>query len=156
MLDSLDDELGDAVTAPEPYRHSGVGVQQSHLYLATVPRVHGAWRINDRDTVPGGEARSRMDEGCVTGWQRDGNSRAQQRALARRKLDVLGRYQVGARVTWMRVRRQRKIGIQSLDQHIDATAHDSPSIRAPGLSGSDPTVSRLRCHLIRVRRRVAQ
>src|SRR5437763_1543020 len=53
----LDNQLGDPVPALEPYRLRLVGVEQSHLDLATVPGVHGAGRIDGRDAVPGSQAR---------------------------------------------------------------------------------------------------
>ena len=51
----LNHKLSNPVTSPEPNRLLGVGVQQNHLDLATVPRVDCAWRIDDRHAVPGGQ-----------------------------------------------------------------------------------------------------
>src|SRR5690242_1416078 len=55
MGDLLDDQLRDPVTALETDRVVAVGVEQGDPDLATVPCVHGARRIDDGDTVPGGE-----------------------------------------------------------------------------------------------------
>jgi hypothetical protein len=52
----LNHKLGNPVAAPELDRVLGIGVQQNHLDLATVPRVYCARRIDDRHAVASGKA----------------------------------------------------------------------------------------------------
>jgi len=49
----LNNKLRNPVTTPELNRMVGIGVQQNHLDLATVPRIDCARRIDDRQPVPG-------------------------------------------------------------------------------------------------------
>ena len=96
--DRLDDELGDPITAGEPYGGVPIGVHHADLDLPAIARVHRAWSIDDADAVPGREAGPRMDEGGVTGRQSDRDAGADQPALPRSEFEVLGGLQVGAGV----------------------------------------------------------
>ena len=60
-----------------------VGVVEDHAQLAAVAGVDQPGRVDDRDPVLGGEARARRDEPGMTLRDRDGDARADQRALAR-------------------------------------------------------------------------
>jgi hypothetical protein len=53
-LHTLHHQLRYPVAALEPHRGVSICVEQSYPYLATVPRVHGAGRIHDRDAVTRG------------------------------------------------------------------------------------------------------
>src|SRR5271165_536971 len=116
---SLNNKLSYPVTSPEAHRMLGIGVQQDHLDLATVPRVDSARRIDDGDAVAGGQPGTRMHEGGVPIRQRDAHPGADNGALARREVKVSGYEQVAASVTWMGSLRHRQAGIETPDQYRD-------------------------------------
>jgi hypothetical protein len=58
----LDHKLRNPVAPPELDRLLGIGVQQNHLDLATVPGIDGAWRIDDGHAAAGSQAGARMHE----------------------------------------------------------------------------------------------
>jgi hypothetical protein len=115
----LDDKLGNPVTSPELHRVLGIGVQQNHLDLATVPCVDGARRIDDRQPVPGGQSGARVHEPCVPIWQRDAHACADSNSLARLQIHVRGEVQITARIARVSAPRERQIWIESPDQHLD-------------------------------------
>src|SRR5271165_4434893 len=115
---SLNNKLSYPVTSPEAHRMLGIGVQQDHLDLATVPRVDSAWRIDDGDAVLRGQTGTRMHEGGVPIRERDAHAGADDGPLARGQLDVGGRDQVTAGVTGMGLLRQRQAAVQAPDQHL--------------------------------------
>jgi hypothetical protein len=117
-LDSLNDQLGDPVTALEADGAVGVSIEQGHPNLATVPRIDGAWSVHERDTMPGGQAGPRMHERRIAVGQRDGNAGRHHGPLAGGKLHVGGREQIGARIAGMGADRQRDARIKPLDQDM--------------------------------------
>jgi hypothetical protein len=94
----LDDQLGDPVTAPETQRGRRVEVDQVDLDLPPVPGVDGPRRVDQAETEPVGQAGTRVDEAGVALGDGDGHARADQRALERRQVDVLGQGEIRARV----------------------------------------------------------
>src|SRR5579875_596376 len=70
----LDDELGDPVAAPEADPAGAVRVEERDLDLAPVTSINGTRRVDDRDPVPGSQARPRMDERRVSRRQGDGHA----------------------------------------------------------------------------------
>jgi hypothetical protein len=115
----LNHKLRYPVTFEEPDRVLGIGVQQNYLDLATVPGVHGARRIDDRDPVTRRQARTRMHEGGIPGWQRNAHSGPDNYSLTRLQINVGGREQVAARIARMRPGRQRQIRVKPPDEDLD-------------------------------------
>src|SRR5258708_14887263 len=145
---SLNNKLGYPVTSPEAHRMLGIGVQQDHLDLATVPRVDSAWRVDDRDAVPRGQPGARMHEGGVPIRQRDAHPGADNGTLAGREVNVGGYEQVAPGVTWMGSLRQRQPGIPPPDQYrhpprLGAGAGHWCYLRAPGSWAGGPYPPRL-------------
>jgi len=137
---ALDDELRDPVAALELDRLSGVGVEQRHPDLATVPRVHGSRRIHDRDPVLRGQPRAGMHERGVPVRQRDGHAGRHHRPLAGPEFHVHRGDQVNAGVPGVRPDRQRQFRVQPLDEDVHRVrarahrSHDSPQrVLMPGL-----------------------
>src|SRR5690606_10894103 len=113
------DELRDAVARRDGVALAGVGVQQGHADLTTVARVDRAGAVDDRDAVLGGQTAAGHHEGDVAVGERERDARADRAALAGREYDRLGRHEVGAGVSGMRVGR-RAVGAQ---QHLDSLGH---------------------------------
>lgn len=120
LLDPLDDELRDAITARQPKRVSRVMVDQRHPDLPAVAGVDRAGRVDDRDAVLRGEPRSWLHERGVPIGERDGQTRAHCLPLPRRELDIGRRHQIGTSVTGMRTRRHRNAGVQPAYEHWDS------------------------------------
>src|SRR5260370_4516432 len=116
---SLNNKLSYPITSPEVHRMLGIGVQQDHLDLATVPRVDGARRIDDGDAVPRGQAGSRMHERGVPIRERDAHAGADDSSLPGGQVKVGSCEQVGAGITRMGSLRQRQAGVQAPDQYRD-------------------------------------
>jgi hypothetical protein len=91
-------ELGDSVASLKANRALTVRVQQDHLDLATVPGIHGAGRVDDRYSMLGRQARSRMHEGGIPIWQRNRYPGADYNPLAGTKFHVVGGEQVASGV----------------------------------------------------------
>jgi hypothetical protein len=115
----LNHKLGNPVTSPELYRVLGIGVQQNHLDLATVPRIDSARRIDDRQATPGSQSRARMHEPGVPIWQGDAHAGADRRPLARLQIEVRSEVQITARITGVSTARDWQIWIEPSDQHLD-------------------------------------
>src|SRR5262249_28599009 len=127
-----DDKLGDPVTAPAPDRPRPVGVEQGYLDLATVPGVHGTWRVDDGDPVPGGQARARVHERRIAIGQRDRHPGGHHRAFPRPQRHVRRRAQVHPGVTRVRPRGQRQAPVEALDEHRDGVHGGAGGRRVPG------------------------
>jgi hypothetical protein len=95
-------ELGDSVATLNANRAFTISVQQDHLDLATVPGINGAGRVDDRYSMLGRQAGSRVHEGGIPIRQRDRYTGADNGPLAGLKLEVGGREQVTSGITWMR------------------------------------------------------
>jgi len=115
----LDHKLCNPVTSSELDRMVGISVQQNHLDLATVPRVDSARRIDDRQTVPGGQSRARVHEGCVPIWQGYAHAGAHSHPLARLQIHIRGEVQITARIARVSPLRDRKVWIEPPDQNLD-------------------------------------
>jgi hypothetical protein len=115
----LNHKLGNPVTSPELYRVLGIGVQQNHLDLATVPRVDSARRIDDRQPEPGSQSRARMHEPCVPIWQGDAHAGADCGPLARLQIQVRSEVQITTRIARVSAVRDWQIWIEPPDQHLD-------------------------------------
>ena len=147
LADLLDDKLGNPVTSRDGETLIRVGVDQVDQDLAAVARVHRARRIQHGDAVPGGEARTRVDEGGKPRGQRDGHTGRNQRTLSRSEEHRLSGIQVGAGITRVGVPRHRQIGVGTHDQHCDpgGIGHpDRPPAAVPPRAPGAPLRQRTR------------
>src|SRR5262245_52828373 len=132
----LDDQLGDPVAALEADGVVAIGVEQGDPDLATVPRVHGARRIDQRDAVPRGEPGPRMDERGVAVGQRDRDPGGNDGPLPGFQPHLSGREQVQPRVAGVSTGRQRQARVEPLDEHGDILLHGGEPYRCwDGCSG---------------------
>jgi len=97
----LDHKLRNPVAPPELDRLLGIGVQQNHLDLATVPGIDGAWRIDDGHAAAGGKAGARMHEPGVPIRQRNAHAGTDHGPFSRLKQRVRSDVQVTASVARM-------------------------------------------------------
>jgi hypothetical protein len=109
-VDPLDHELCDAITAAEPYGSIAVGVDQADLDLPAIAGVNRARSVDDADTEVRGEPGPRVDERRETCRQRDRDPGADEPPLTRLQYEVLGRAQVGSRITRPGIARQVQPG----------------------------------------------
>jgi len=107
----LDHKLRNPVAPPELDRLLGIGVQQNHLDLATVPGIDGAWRIDDGHAAAGGQAGTWMHEPCVPIRQRNAHAGADHGPLPRLKHCVRCDVKITAGVARMGALRQRQVWI---------------------------------------------
>src|SRR5436190_14577855 len=128
----LDDQLGDPVAALETDHVVGVGVEQGDPDLATVPRVHGSRRIDQRDAVPRGEPGPRVDEGGVAVGQGDRDPGGDNGPLPGFQPHLGGREQVQPGVAGVRAGRQRQVRIEPPDEHGDVLLHGGEPYRCRG------------------------
>ncbi|CAM5250868.1 hypothetical protein SVIOM342S_03376 [Streptomyces violaceorubidus] len=123
-LDLLDDQLGNPVEALEPHALARVEIRHDHLDLPTVPGINRPRGIHEGDTAAGGQSGTWVHEGRVPLGERHRHAGGQNGAFTRRQLAVDGGAQVGTRVSGLRVRRQRHVGVDAPDQHLEVgTAH---------------------------------
>ena len=99
------DELGDPHPGSTVNALARVGVQEHDAQLAAVAGVDEPGRVDDRDAVPRGEARARLDEAGVAVGDRDREAGADGRPLPRREHDALAGREVEARVAGVRAAR---------------------------------------------------
>ena len=118
-LHPLHHELGYPVASLEPYRGPRIGVEQSHPYLATVPGVHRARSIHDRDAVTRSQAGPRVHERGVAVGQGDRHPGGHDYALPRGQLGVNGGDQVDARIPGVGATRYREVWVEPLDEDLD-------------------------------------
>src|SRR6185437_9085604 len=82
LRNGQDNELSDPLARLGDERPLAVGVQEYDHDLAAVARVDQARRVDDRDPVPGREARPRLDEACIPLRDRNREPCADERVLA--------------------------------------------------------------------------
>jgi capsular polysaccharide biosynthesis protein len=114
VLDALDHELSDALTAADFGVDRRVGVDQEHLELAAIAAVDEARCVQTGETSSQRQATARLDESGVA--DRDGHRHAarHEHPAARRRDDHrLAGHQVETRVTWSGIGGQGKIGVES-------------------------------------------
>ena len=87
-------QLGDAVARAHGERFVRVRVEQDDAHLAAVAGVDEPRGVDDRDAVPGGEARTRQREGRQTRRKAEGDARADDGAAERWDDVVLGRVEI--------------------------------------------------------------
>ena len=85
VLDPLDHELRDPITAVDLVGGLGIGVHEQHLDLAAVLRVDEARCVEHRDAVLQREARTWEHEAAVAGRDRDGEAGGHERPAATRR-----------------------------------------------------------------------
>lgn len=117
----LNDELSDAVPTRNGSGVVVVVVDQQHLNLTAIASIDRAWGIDQTNAMPSGQAASRDHETYEAGRQRHGDTRWDAGALPGLQLHVDAGPQVGSGVSGVSVFRQRKLRIQSSDEHIDGT-----------------------------------
>ena len=79
-------------------RRLAIGVEQDHLELAAVAGVDQTRRVDDRDAVAVGKSGARLHEARVALGDRDGQSRADDGALARSELHALACGEIEPRI----------------------------------------------------------
>src|SRR5206468_12356289 len=107
-----------------------IGVQEHVAQLAAIARVDQARRVDDREAVARGEPGTRLDETGVSLRNRDGQTGADERSLARSELDALARREIEPGVTRVRALRHDSIRVQPLDRKLDQRARRAGSERA--------------------------
>src|SRR4029453_16041964 len=89
------------------------------LDLAAVARVDQAGRVDDRDPVPGRQARPRLDEACIPLGDRNGEPRAHERALPRCEPNLVAGGEVETGVPVIRSLRHARVVAEALDLEVD-------------------------------------
>lgn len=77
----LHHELGDSIATVEHDLFARIEVDQAHLDLAAVPRIDSPWTVHHTHAMANSQATARVDEGCVSGGQRDRQAGGNQRPL---------------------------------------------------------------------------
>src|SRR3989475_1888765 len=116
-LNALEDELGDALAAPERHRRLGVVVDEQHFQLTAVARIDQSGRVEDRHAPLQGEPRAGQHEPGVPRGHGDGEPRPDERPATRRQRDVVRGAEVEPGVAVARVGRQGNGRIEPL--HTD-------------------------------------
>lgn len=120
----MHDELGDAVTAKHLEGFAGVGVDEHDPQLVAVAAVDEPGRVQARDAVAQREPAARQHEARVAVRQRKSDpGRHQRPPTARRKHGAIARNQVAPGIAWVRVRRQRQVGIETHDGDLEHGAN---------------------------------
>ena len=128
MLVLLNHQLSDAIAAAHVESLRLIGVEQGDHQLTAVAGVNGSGRINNGNTVLGGQTRARMHQTHVTLGQGDGHAGGHERALARLQLEFDARAQIGAGVTGLGVGGGGQLGIEQLNVNVDGV-HRGRSFR---------------------------
>lgn len=121
-LDLLDDQLGNPVEALEPHALARVEIHHDHLDLPTVPGINRPRGIHQGDAAACGQSGTWVHEGRVPLGEGDRHAGGQDGAFTGRQLPLDGGAQVGARVPGLRVRRERYVGVDAADEHLQAGA----------------------------------
>ena len=107
MLVLLNHQLSNAIAAAHVEGLRFIGVEQGDHQLTAVAGIDGSGRINNGNTVLGGQAGTRMHQTYITLGQGDGHAGGNQCAFARLQLKFDARAQVCAGVTGLSVGRGR-------------------------------------------------
>ncbi len=119
VFDRLDHQLGDAFPPGDVEVLCRVGVDQQDLQLAPVTRVDQTGGVETRDAVLERQAAAGLDEARVTDGNRHGHTRVNQRpSPAVGQGQILAGTQVDPRVTGFGVLRERQLGIQADNFHV--------------------------------------
>ena len=120
MLDPLNDELCDALTAHDAKGVLGIGVDEQHLELAAIAGVDETRRVEARDPVLQGEPAAWLHEAGIPDGYCNGGAGGHERSSAtRRELDVVARDEVGTRITVGGVGRHREVGVEADDRNLE-------------------------------------
>src|ERR1700722_7568841 len=141
ILDPLDHQLGDPVSAPEADRAAAICIEQDDLDFSTVPGVYRARRVDYGHPVPGRQPRARVHKSRVTLRQGDGDAGGYKHPLAGAQFNIHRGIQVDAGVARVRTTRQRQLLVQPPDQNLDPWPAHYPA--PPGLCSSGPAGSAL-------------
>ena len=133
-----DQELRDAVARVHVKGVMTVGVEQDDAHLAAIAGVDEARRVDQGDTVLGGEAGARQREGRDPRRQTQSDAGADHLALLRRHDRVLDREEVEGGVAVVGALRQARTGGE--EHHGDLQRHarhsssgSSPDQRSPSI-----------------------
>jgi len=116
VLETLEHQLGDALTSGQAQRLGQIMVDDDHFDLTAVARVNGARGVHQAETGSGSKARPRVDECGVALRQRDRDSSRQYGALPWPELEILGRHDVGTGIAGQCVGGQRQLRVQPSNQ----------------------------------------
>lgn len=113
QLDSLDQELGDPIAAPDVDRFGGVQVDEVDLDLPAVPGVDRARRIDDRQSCARGQSGPWMNQANVADGNRCCDPRPHEGSMSRRQLALVRGVQVNTGIGGVRPDGQGKAAVQT-------------------------------------------
>ena len=119
-----DDELSDPIPFRDPNGCVAIEIDDRADDLSAIASVDEAGRVRHRQAVLAREPTARKHQARASIWDRDGNTRRNQRALARSDFDVDGGTQVEPGVAGMRSPRKDGVGVQPLERkrHAGSTS----------------------------------
>jgi hypothetical protein len=128
---SLDDELRNAVTALHSIRISLISVQQNHLDLTPIGTVDETRAVDDGDPMFERESTAWQDESRMSDGESKSNPRGNKSPTSGCGYNrIFTCKKIEARIAWMRIGRERKIGIESDHADLEITSsHDSTLVR---------------------------
>jgi hypothetical protein len=117
LLDTLDDELGDPVSAAKLDLLVRIQVDQEDTEFAAVAGVDGAGCVHDRHPAPRRETGPGMDERGISRRQSQGDAGRDDRPLPRLEGEVNRGDKIGARVTRMSICGNGDVRVETPDEN---------------------------------------
>jgi hypothetical protein len=112
LFDSLNDELRDAIAAPDLKLFHPVGIDDYHGDFAPISRVDQAGRVDQGNAMPRRKAAPGKHKSREPRWYRQGNSGWDSRTFARPKEQIHSAGQIETSVVCMLITRSGQPVIQ--------------------------------------------